>query len=96
MLAKSFLLSLHFQTTKYILIFKLPSYTFLKGWCIKLKIIVHYPETKEDAEILKKKVAQVHAEAVGNFVSNINCNSEERINLIEEIKNAEGIKNQVK
>ncbi|MBO5020426.1 MAG: hypothetical protein J6D52_07160 [Clostridia bacterium] len=61
-----------------------------------MKIIVHYPETKESAQELKKKVAQVHAEVVGNFVSNINCNSEERINLIEEIKNVEGIKNQVK
>ena len=59
------------------------AYIFLKGWCIKLKIIVHYPETTEEAEILKKKVAQVHAESVIQHVSKLNCNNDEKVNMID-------------
>ena len=78
-----FCIVLYFKTAKSLLIFIPPSYTFLKGWCIKLKIIVHYPETKEDAEILKKKVAQVHAESVVQHVSKLNCNNDEKVNMID-------------
>ena len=59
------------------------AYIFLKGQCIKLKIIVHYPETTEEAEILKKKVAQVHAESVIQHVSKLNCNNDEKVNMID-------------
>ena len=88
MLAKSFFdTNLYEETVKITLLFLYSfAYTFLKGWCIKLKIIVHYPETKEDAEILKKKVAQVHAESVTRYISNLNCNVDEKMELVNEVE----------
>lgn len=53
-----------------------------------MKVIVHYPDSQAKNDQLKQKVAQIHADAVCKFISNLNCNSEEKIKLIEDIKNA--------
>lgn len=50
-----------------------------------IKVIVRYPKTDEGWRDLKKKTAIVHADAVLNSISKINCPSWEKEKLIQAI-----------
>ena len=50
-----------------------------------MKVIVHYPQTKQGKEKLKRAVSEVHIDAVLKYISNLNCLKEEKEKLLKEI-----------
>jgi len=53
-----------------------------------MNVIVHYPKDMADIEQLKKRVASVHIEAVDGYLNRQNCPVEQKMELIESLKNA--------
>ena len=53
-----------------------------------MNVIVHYPKDMADIEQLKNRVASVHIEAVDGYLNRQNCPVEQKIELIESLKNA--------
>ena len=52
---------------------------------IFLEVIVHYPETKDEKENLKRAVADIHVDIIKNYISKLNCSSEEKKKIIQKI-----------
>ena len=50
-----------------------------------INIIVHYPTTEEGWRELRRRMAIVHADAVLNYVQNLNCPTWQKIKLIDAI-----------
>lgn len=50
-----------------------------------MKIIVHYPETEQGKEKLKRTVADVHIDAVVKYISKLSCPKEQKEKLLKEI-----------
>lgn len=50
-----------------------------------INIIVHYPTTEEGWQELKRRVASVHADAVMNSISKLNCPMWQKIKLLDAI-----------
>jgi hypothetical protein len=48
-----------------------------------LEIIVHYPSTQEGKVELERRVAEVHAHAIGIYLSNLNCPMEQKDKIID-------------
>ena len=51
-----------------------------------MNIIVHYPQTAEAMEKLKKCVATVHIEAVTTHINSLSCPKHQKIKLINDIR----------
>ena len=52
-----------------------------------MKIIVHYPKTKENIDALAKKVADVHADYVIEHIRQLACPAEQKVELTKAIQN---------
>lgn len=50
-----------------------------------INIIVHYPSTEEGWRELSRRVASVHADAVMNSISKLNCPMWQKIKLLDAI-----------
>lgn len=50
-----------------------------------INLIVHYPTTEEGWRELKQRVASVHADAVINSISKLNCPIRQKIKLLDAI-----------
>ena len=53
-----------------------------------MNIIVHYPKSLQDAEVLQKEVVVVHANAALRHLQEIPCSREQKMNLHKEMKKA--------
>ena len=51
-----------------------------------MNVIVHHPENPENIIALQKKVAVVHAEAVLRYVQKLNCPKEQKLKLMNALK----------
>ena len=51
-----------------------------------MNIIVHHPKDPKDIALLEKKVAQVHAEAVIQYIQKLPCPKNQKIALLNSIK----------
>ena len=52
-----------------------------------MNVIMHYPTDMDDIEELKNRVASVHIEAVNNYLNRQNYPVEQKIELIESVRN---------
>lgn len=50
-----------------------------------MNVIVHYPSNKHNSEALHKKVAVEHAKFVIEYISNLNCSENKKMELLEKI-----------
>ena len=53
-----------------------------------MNMIVHYPKDMANIEELKNRVASVHIEAVDGYLNRQNYPVEQKMELIESLKNA--------
>ena len=58
---------------------------FIKGGG-NVNVIVHHPEKPENINALQKKVAVVHADAVLRYVQKLNCPKEQKLKLMNALK----------
>lgn len=47
---------------------------------------MHYPETEQGFKELKKRIASVHAQAVGRYLSELPCPKEQKLALLKEVQ----------
>ena len=50
-----------------------------------MNIVVHYPTKDDDIDELRKRTAQVHAQAVVSYISKLNCSNEQKKALIDSV-----------
>ena len=50
-----------------------------------INIIVHYPTTEEGWRELRRRVAEVHADVVTNYIRNLRCPTWQKIKLVDAI-----------
>lgn len=50
-----------------------------------MKAIVHYPKTAQGIKELQKKAAQVHSQSVKDYVTQLPCSNEQKIDLLQSI-----------
>ena len=50
-----------------------------------INIIVHYPTTEEGWRELRRRVAEVHADVVTNYIRNLKCPTWQKIKLVDAI-----------
>ena len=50
-----------------------------------MKVIVHYPQTEQGKQKLKRAVTDVHIDAVLKHISKLNCPKEQKEKLLQEI-----------
>jgi hypothetical protein len=50
-----------------------------------VKVIVHYPQTEQGKEKLKRAVTDVHIDAVIKHISTLNCPKEQKEKLLSDI-----------
>jgi hypothetical protein len=53
----------------------------------RMNVIMHYPTDMDDIEELKNRVTSVHIEAVNNYLNRQNYPVEQKIELIESVRN---------
>jgi len=53
---------------------------------MRVKIIVHYPKSEKGLSELSKKVSELHIEAIISYLNNQSCPKEQKIQIIEKIK----------
>ena len=53
-----------------------------------MNVIVHYPNDMADIEELKNRVSSVHIEAVDSYLNRQNYPVEQKMELIESLKNS--------
>lgn len=51
-----------------------------------MNIRVHYPKTKEGWEKLNDRIATAQANAIMNYIDNLNCSYEEKVKLVARAK----------
>ena len=51
-----------------------------------MNIVVHPPVGEENVLSLKKRVAEVHANAVARYLAKLDCPKEQKIQLLQKIK----------
>ena len=51
----------------------------------QINLVVHYPKTEEGWKELRKRVAEVHVEAVMTYVRKLNCPHWKKIKLIDAV-----------
>lgn len=52
-----------------------------------MNIIVYHPKSPENVRTLKKRVATIHAEAALQYIDKLTCPKEQKIELVNAIKN---------
>lgn len=50
-----------------------------------INMIVHYPKTEEGQRELAKRVADVHANMVHQYIKKLNCPSEQKVQLLDAV-----------
>ena len=53
--------------------------------CAPINIIVHYPKTEEGNRELERKVAEVHADMVTQYLNKLNCPSQQKLQLLDAV-----------
>jgi hypothetical protein len=56
-----------------------------------MNVIVHYPKDPESLDILRKRTAAVHAEAVIKYIQKLPCPKEQKIDLLDSLIKEEGL-----
>ena len=56
--------------------------------------IIHLPRSKEGQEELAKRVATVHAQLIYNYISRLECSTEQKVALLDAIQ--ENIHDEIK
>lgn len=51
-----------------------------------IEVIVHYPKSKEMLDELAKRMATIHAQAILNTVSRLDCPTSQKIELISAVQ----------
>ena len=51
-----------------------------------MKIIVYYPESKQDKDELQNRIAHVHAETVEQYLKQLSCPKEQKSALITDVQ----------
>ena len=59
-----------------------------------MEVIIHLPRSKEGQEELAKRVATVHAQLIYNYISRLECSTEQKVALLDEIQ--ENIRDEIK
>ena len=52
---------------------------------VPINVIVHYPKTEEGKYELAQRVADVHADMVNQYIKKLNCPSEQKVQLLDEV-----------
>lgn len=52
-----------------------------------MNVIFYYPKTQKEIQELQKKVASVHIQAVKDYIKQLPCPREQKLELIQSIKN---------
>ena len=52
-----------------------------------MNIILHYPKTPEDIRILREKAAITYVMAVKQYLKQLSCPKEQKLQLLKEIQN---------
>lgn len=52
-----------------------------------LNVIVHYPTAEKDIIELQKMVSAIHIEAVTSYLQKLNCPKEQKLKMVNELKN---------
>ena len=59
-----------------------------------MEVIIHLPRSKEGQEELAKCVATVHAQFIYNYISRLECSTEQKVALLDAIQ--ENIHDEIK
>ena len=51
-----------------------------------MEVIIHLPRSKEGQEELAKRVATVHAQLIYNYISRLECSTEQKVALLARCK----------
>lgn len=52
-----------------------------------MKVLVHHPQRVASVHELRQKVAVIHADAILQYIQQLSCPQEQKLKLIEIIKN---------
>ena len=52
---------------------------------VPINVIVHYPKTEQGKRELAKRVADVHADMVNQYIKNLNCPSDQKVELLDAV-----------
>lgn len=52
-------------------------------WGDSMEVIIHLPRSKEGQEELAKRVATVHAQLIYNYISRLECSTEQKVALLD-------------
>jgi hypothetical protein len=55
---------------------------------ITFKIIASYPQSQEKRAVLNASVAKIHADYVETFIEKLECSTEQKLKLLDEIARA--------
>ena|GEM_PF-1137918 len=50
-----------------------------------MNVIVHYPKSKTSIDILKKRVAEIHARVVVRYIRELACPYNQKVKLLKKI-----------
>lgn len=51
-----------------------------------MKIRMHFPTTEEGKQALQDRLAETHAQMIKDYIEKLNCSSEQKVRLFNEIK----------
>ena len=51
-----------------------------------MEVIIHLPHSKEGQDELAKRVATVHAQLIYNYISRLECSTEQKVALLDAIQ----------
>lgn len=51
-----------------------------------MKIHIHYPQKQIEKEVLDKKMSEVYAESLKEYIKLLICTKEEKIQLLKDLK----------
>ena len=51
-----------------------------------MKIIVHYPKSEKGLSELCERVAEIHTEAIISHLNSLSCPKEQKLQVVEKIK----------
>ena len=50
-----------------------------------INVVVHYPKTEAGKRELAERVADVHADMVNQYIKNLNCPSDQKVELLDAV-----------
>ena len=66
----------------------------MPDWGDSMEVIIHLPRSKEGQEELAKRVATVHAQLIYNYISRLECSTEQKVAPLDAIQ--ENIHDEIK